>query len=146
MPESHGVTSQSRSDGQHGIKNAASRVPRKKRTKLTRHGTVVPALPSSLIKRLATEAMTKKGRKKPRLDRASVVALEQATEWFFEQVGEDLAAYSNHAGRKKTVDASDVVTLFKRQKAFKEPDALQAFAEEHLEAKALAELELPESL
>ena len=146
MPESDRVSSQSRNHGQHEVNNTVSRAPRKKRTKLTCHGTMVPALPSSLIKRLATEAMTKKGRKKPRLDRASVIALEQATEWFFEQVGEDLAAYSNHAGRKKTVDASDVLTLFKRQKVLGEPGALQAFAEEHLDAKSAAELDLPESL
>jgi hypothetical protein len=38
----------------------------------------------------------------------------QASDWFFEQLGEDLQAYAKHAGRK-TIDESDVLTLMKRQ-------------------------------
>jgi len=36
-----------------------------------------------------------------------------ASDWFFEQVSDDLGAYSKHAGRK-TIDESDVVTLMAR--------------------------------
>lgn len=88
--------------------------PRKQKYKLSRHNLKVPALPSSLQKRLANSALSAIGRRKSKIGRDSLRAIEQATEWFFEQVGEDLEAYSNHAGRKKRVDEGDVVALMKR--------------------------------
>jgi histone H3/H4 len=125
---------------------APTLVSRRKRVKLTRHGIVVPSLPSSIIKRLAVESVTRRGKRKPVIDKASLTALEQATEWFFEQVGEDLEAYSNHARRKKKVDASDVLMLMKRQRLLRGPGRLQDLAEQVLPPEALVELNLPESL
>ena len=125
---------------------AAARAPRRKKLKLTKHGVAIPALPSSLIKRLAVESITRRGKRKPTVDKASLKALEQATEWFFEQVGEDLEAYSNHARRKKRVDTSDVLTLMRRQRVLKGQGALQEAAREHLPPEALLELDLPETL
>jgi len=124
----------------------AARAPRRRKLKLTKHGIAIPALPSSLIKRLAIESMTKRGKRKPAIDRASMKALEQATEWFFEQVGEDLEAYSTHAGRKKRIDASDVLTLMRRQRVLKERGALREAARDCLPPKARLELDLPEEL
>jgi histone H3/H4 len=123
-----------------------ARKPRRKRVKLTRHGIAIPALPSSLIKRVAIESMRRRGKQKPAIDRASLKALEQATEWFFEQVGEDLEAYSNHAGRTKRIDASDVLTLMRRQRVLKGDGKLGDFAFEHLPPSALLELDLPDTL
>jgi histone H3/H4 len=120
--------------------------PRRKKVKLTRHGIAIPALPSSLIKRVAIESMTRRGKRKPAIDRASLKALEQATEWFFEQVGEDLEAYSNHAGRKKRIDASDVLTLMRRQRVLKGDGKLGDFAIENLPPEALVELDMPDTL
>jgi histone H3/H4 len=128
------------------IEAAAVHRPRRKRVKLTRHGVAIPALPSKLVKRIAIESMTRQGQRKPTIDRASLKALEQATEWFFEQIGEDLEAYSNHAGRTKRVDASDVVTLIRRQRAVSGKGKLGDFAVEHLPPEALRELRLPEIL
>ena len=87
---------------------------RRKKQKISKHGLKVPALPSSLIKRLGLDALEAMGRRKSRIGRDSLNALEQATEWFFEQIGEDLEAYSQHAGRKRRIDESDVLTLMKR--------------------------------
>jgi histone H3/H4 len=128
------------------IEAAAVHRPRRKRVKLTRHGIAIPALPSSLVKRIAIESMTRQGQRKPTIDRAGLQALEQATEWFFEQVGEDLEAYSNHAGRTKRVDASDVITLIRRQRAVSGKRKLGDFAIEHLPPEALRDLSLPEIL
>jgi histone H3/H4 len=125
---------------------APTLVSRRKRVKLTRHGIAVPSLPSSIIKRLAVESVTRRGKRKPVIDKASLTALEQAKEWFFEQVGEDLEAYSNHARRKKRVDASDVLTLMRRQRLLRDPGRLQDLAEQVLPPEALVELDLPESL
>lgn len=88
--------------------------PRKKPYKVSRHGIKVPSLPSSLIKRLGMDALASMGRRKSRIGRDSLKALEQATEWFFEQAGEDLEAYSQHAGRKRRVAEEDVLALMKR--------------------------------
>jgi histone H3/H4 len=128
------------------IEAAAVHRPRRKRVKLTRHGVAIPALPSNLVKRIAIEAMTRQGQRKPTIDRAGLKALEQATEWFFDQIGEDLEAYSNHAGRTKRVDASDVVTLIRRQRAVSGNGKLGDLAVEHLPPEALRELSLPEIL
>lgn len=119
--------------------------PRKK-LKLTRHGTTVPSLPPSLIKRIAIDARTRVGKKKPILGKDHVKALEQATEWFFEQVGEDLEAYSSHARRRKRVTGDDMLTLIRRQRLCGKPGELAKLAKEWLPRKVLEELHLPHEL
>jgi len=116
--------------------------PRRKRLKATRHGTMVPSLPSTLIKRVAIQAQARLGNRKPKLGRDHMKALEQATEWFFEQVGEDLEAYSDHARRTKRVDATDVLMLMRRQRVLKGKDELAKAAKEILPKDALEELDL----
>lgn len=93
---------------------SSSTSTRRKKQKLSKHGLKVPSLPSSLVKRLGMDALTSLGRRKSRIGRDSLQALEQATEWFFEQIGEDLEAYSEHAGRKRRIDETDVLALMKR--------------------------------
>ena len=73
-------------------------------------------------------------------------ALEQATEWFFEQIGEDLEAYSKHAGHRKRVDESDVLMLMRRQRVVTEPGALRELAREFLPRDVRKELDLPDQL
>ena len=136
--------SPSRIRKQTPLEAAASR-PRKK-LKLTRHGTTVPSLPTSLIKRIAIDARTRVGKKKPVLGKDHVKALEQATEWFFEQVGEDLEAFANHARRKKRVNGDDVLTLMRRQRVLRGRGELHKLATEWLPRKVLEELDLPENL
>jgi histone H3/H4 len=119
--------------------------PRKK-LKLTRHGTTVPALPASLIKRIASDARTRFGKKKPVLGKDHVKALEQATEWFFEQVGEDLEAFSNHARRKKRIIGDDVFQLMRRQRVLHGQGELKKLAREWVPKKVLEELDLPDRL
>jgi histone H3/H4 len=121
-----------------------SRPPRRKKLKLTKRGNVVPALPSSLVKRTAIDSVTRTGRKRPTIDRESLTALEQATEWFFEQIGEDLEAYSDHAKRRKRIDETDVLTLMRRQRVIGRGQSLQELAQKFLPDEALADLDLPE--
>ena len=92
-------------------------VKSKKALKLSRHGLPYPSLPTGVVKKLALNyarsgAGAGKG-SKTTLGKDTMAAIMQATEWFFEQVGDDLGAYASHAGRK-TIDESDVVTLMKR--------------------------------
>ena len=48
-----------------------------------------------------------------------MAALEQATEWFFEQVSEDLDSYASHGRRKKRIDTDDVLLLMRRQRVLR---------------------------
>ena len=121
-----------------------SRVPRRKKSRLTRRGNTVPALPSSLVKRIAIESMSRIGKSRPTISRESLTALEQASEWFFEQVGEDLEAYSNHAKRKKRIDDMDVLTLMKRQRVIGRDRSLEALAQEYLPDEVLVQMNLPD--
>ena len=147
VPHSAGSTRQ-----QTAIEKAAagtaSRTEKRRRKplKLTRHGTTVPTLPSSFIKRIAMETQTRLGKRKPALSREHVKALEQATEWFFEQVGEDLEAYANHGRNKKRIDESDVFLLMKRQRVSRGEGQLIALAEDFLTRAQLSELDLPQRL
>ena len=114
---------------------------RRKKQKMTRHGELVPSLPSSLIKRVAIEAQARLGNRRPKLGRDHMKALEQATEWFFEQAGEDLEAYSDHARRKKRIDHSDVLMLMRRQRVLQSDGELEKAVRELLPKEAVAELD-----
>ncbi|KIW99784.1 uncharacterized protein Z518_10712 [Rhinocladiella mackenziei CBS 650.93] len=123
----------------------SSSASRRKKLKMTRHGLTVPSLPSSLIKRVAIEAQARLGNRRPKLGRDHMKALEQATEWFFEQVGEDLEAYSDHARRKKLVDSRDVLMLMQRQRVLQGEGDLQKCARELLPKEAADELDVDDA-
>jgi histone H3/H4 len=85
----------------------------KKTQKLSKHGLKYSSLPQGMVKKLAS-AFTRSGaNNKTKLSKDTVDAIMQASDWFFEQVSDDLAAYSEHAGRK-TIDESDVLALMRR--------------------------------
>lgn len=117
---------------------------RRKKMKLTRHGEMVPALPSSLIKRVAIETQARLGNRRPKLGKDHMKALEQATEWFFEQVGEDLEAYSSHGRRKRRIDQSDVLLLMRRQRVLQGDGELLKAARELLPKEVVADMNLDE--
>lgn len=84
-----------------------------KQKKISRHGIPVPNLPSGIVRKLATRFARTRAGSKTKINKAALAAIEQASSWYFEQVSQDLAAYSKHAGRK-TIDETDVTTLMKR--------------------------------
>lgn len=86
---------------------------RKPGKKISKHGIEYPSLPQGVVKRLATTFAKTAGASKSRLAPDTLDAIMQATDWFFEQLGDDLQAYSKHAGRK-TIDESDMMTLMRR--------------------------------
>lgn len=73
----------------------------------------MPLLPSGVVKRLATRFARTSTGAKTKISKDTLAAIEQASEWFFEQASQDLATYAKHAGRK-TIDESDVMTLMRR--------------------------------
>ncbi|ETI20701.1 hypothetical protein G647_07043 [Cladophialophora carrionii CBS 160.54] len=123
-------------------RNTPASTTRRPKMKITRHGEMVPSLPSSLIKHVAVAAQERLGNRRPKLGKDHMKALEQATEWFFEQIGEDLEAYSNHARRKKRIDQSDVLLLMRRQRILQRKGELLKAAEEFLPEEVVEELDL----
>jgi histone H3/H4 len=85
----------------------------KRRQKFSRFGTLLPTIPSSTMKGIATRFVRSAGQGKSKINKESLAAIEQATDWFFEQIGDDLGSYAEHAGRK-TIDETDVITLMRR--------------------------------
>jgi histone H3/H4 len=89
------------------------KVVRKKKLKVSKHGIQYPSLPAGVVKRLATTFARTAGNSKAKINKEALEAIMQASDWFFEQVSDDLGAYAKHAGRK-TIDESDIVTLMAR--------------------------------
>lgn len=90
---------------------------RKKRKRVSQHGIEYPPLPSTFVKKVAQTALQSSGLSNTRISADTLVALTQASEWFFEQLGDDLGAYANHA-KRKTIEDSDVATLMRRYVLF----------------------------
>ena len=87
--------------------------PKKRQRRISKHGIEYPALPPSFVKRVAQTALQSSGLSNPRVSTDTLTALTQASEWFFEQLGDDLGAYANHA-KRDIVEESDVATLMRR--------------------------------
>ncbi|KAL9068192.1 MAG: hypothetical protein Q9157_006582 [Trypethelium eluteriae] len=120
-----------------GLAKKPAMKPRKRREiKVSRHGTEYPSLPSSVVKRVASGFTRANGGGIRNLSREMVAALSQATEWFFEQVSEDLASYSEHGGRK-TIDEADVMTLMRRQRLLNTNTTAFSLAQKNLPRELL---------
>lgn len=79
---------------------------------ISRFGHEYPSFPAATVKTLANGFIKSQG-SKSKLSKDTLAALVQTSDFFFEQVGEDLAAYAQHAGRKQ-IEESDVIALLKR--------------------------------
>lgn len=77
--------------------------------KVSRYGIQYPSLPTSVVKRLAQRFAGK-----TKISPDTLSAIMQASDWFFEQLGDDLGAYANHAKGRTTINESDMLTLMRR--------------------------------
>jgi histone H3/H4 len=84
----------------------------RKTMNISRFGHEYPSIPAATVKTLAN-GFAKSHGSKAKISKDTLEVLVQASDWFFEQVGEDLAAYAQHGGRK-TIEESDVIALMKR--------------------------------
>lgn len=89
-------------------KSSRSKLLRKPGKKTSQHGIEYPSLPPGVVKRVAQRFAGKS-----KISPDTLAALVQASDWFFEQLGDDLSAYAKHAGRK-TIEESDMLTLMRR--------------------------------
>jgi histone H3/H4 len=95
------------------VETQQRKVIRKKKLKVSKHGIQYPSLPAGVVKKLATTFARTAGNSKAKINKEALEAIMQASDWFFEQVSDDLGAYAKHAGRK-TIDDSDIITLMAR--------------------------------
>lgn len=87
--------------------------PKRKTKRISKYGIEYPPLPPAFVKRVAQTSLQSSGLSNSKISADTLTALTQASEWFFEQLGDDLGAYANHA-KRKTIEESDVVTLMRR--------------------------------
>lgn len=92
----------------HTAKLSKSNRFKKPGKKISQHGIEYPSLPPGVVKRVAQRFAGKS-----KISPDALAALVQASDWFFEQLGDDLSAYAKHAGRK-TIEESDMLTLMRR--------------------------------
>ncbi|KAG6038542.1 hypothetical protein E4U41_004110 [Claviceps citrina] len=116
--------------------------PKKAQRRISQHGIEYPSLPPSFVKRVAQTALHSSGLSNPRVSADTLTALTQASEWFFEQLGDDLGAYANHANRT-TIEESDVATLMRRQRQITSDATMFSLAQRHLPRELLQELKMP---
>ncbi|KAB8290513.1 hypothetical protein EYC80_010942 [Monilinia laxa] len=100
---------------QTSIPENFKRTSQKKKNKVSKHGLKYSSLPLGLVKKHALTFARNGASKGEKLSRDALDAVMQATDWFFEQISDDLGTYSEHAGRK-TIDESDVLMLMRRQR------------------------------
>ncbi|PKY07786.1 hypothetical protein P168DRAFT_2390 [Aspergillus campestris IBT 28561] len=124
-----------------GLRDESTLFQGTKQKKLSRHGIPVPNLPTGVVKKLATRFAPSRAGSKAKISKATLAAIEQASAWYFEQAGEDLAAYAKHAGRK-TIDESDVTTLMRRQRHTSNATTVFSLAQKHLPKELLQDMRL----
>ncbi|KAF2626020.1 hypothetical protein BU25DRAFT_459971 [Macroventuria anomochaeta] len=110
--------------------------------KLSRVGLDYPSFPAAPVKKLALSFMKSQG-SKAQLNKDALAALVQTTDDFFEQIGIDLAAYAQHAGRR-TIEESDVLALMRRYVTF--PYLLTRKTSSNTTSFSLAQKMLPREL
>ncbi|KAK2020535.1 hypothetical protein LX32DRAFT_659010, partial [Colletotrichum zoysiae] len=88
--------------------------PRKTKTgvRLSKYNVEYPSLPPAVVKRLANTFARSSGVSKTKIGPEALAEIQRASDWFFEQLGDDLSAYARHA-KRKTIDESDMLTLMR---------------------------------
>ena len=85
----------------------------RKRRKLSQHGIPYPSLPSQAVRKLASTFARASGNGKTAVTKEVLGAIMQASDWFFEQLSDDLGTYAKHA-RRRTIDDTYMLTLMRR--------------------------------
>ncbi|KAH0563416.1 hypothetical protein GP486_002021 [Trichoglossum hirsutum] len=118
-----------------------SRLKAKKTPKLSKHGIQYPSLPSQVVKKLASTFASASGNGKAAITKEALGAIIQASDWFFEQLGDDLGTYAEHA-RRKTIDETDMLTLMKRQRLVNATTTSFSLAQRYLPRELLQDIRM----
>ncbi|KAK7188617.1 hypothetical protein DPSP01_005578 [Paraphaeosphaeria sporulosa] len=107
---------------------------------ISRFGHEYPSFPAATVKMLANGFVKGQG-SKSKISKDTLEALVQTSDFFFEQVGEDLAAYAGHAGRKM-IEESDVIALLKRTRQVTDSSTYFFLAQKLLPRELLQQLRM----
>ncbi|KAK2010101.1 hypothetical protein LZ32DRAFT_390385 [Colletotrichum eremochloae] len=118
--------------------------PRKTKAgiKLSKYNMEYPSLPPAVVKRLANTFARSSGISNTKIGPEALAEIQRASDWFFEQLGDDLSAYARHA-KRKTIDESDMLTLMRRQRQINQTATPFSLAHRHLPRELLQELRMP---
>ncbi|KAF2440231.1 hypothetical protein P171DRAFT_97146 [Karstenula rhodostoma CBS 690.94] len=129
------------------LQTPAPETPAKKRAgrqrralNISRFGHEYPSFPAATVKTLANGFIKSQG-SKSKISKDTLEALVQTSDFFFEQVGEDLAAYAQHAGRKM-IEESDVIALLKRTRQVTDSSTYFSLAQKLLPRELLQQLRM----
>ncbi|KAI9888777.1 MAG: hypothetical protein M1814_006282 [Vezdaea aestivalis] len=114
-----------------------------KEVKTSKFGIACPSLPITTIKKMASNFAKSSSGRNATLSKEAIIAISQASDWFFEQISDDLAAYAEHAGRK-TIEESDVNTLMKRQRQLTANTTPFSLAQKFLPGELLHDIHMAE--
>ncbi|KAJ0161683.1 Uncharacterized protein CTA2_5809 [Colletotrichum tanaceti] len=114
----------------------------KRGIKLSRYNVEYPSLPPAVVKRLANTFARSSGISKTKIGPETLAEIQRASDWFFEQLGDDLSAYARHA-KRKTIDESDMLTLMRRQRQTNQTTTPFSLAHRYLPRELLQELRMP---
>ncbi|KAF1809877.1 hypothetical protein P152DRAFT_484232 [Eremomyces bilateralis CBS 781.70] len=126
------------------MRNSPERSPVKRGPepkKISKFGKPYGSFPPSVIKRLATATAKSCGIANGKLGKDTLLAISQASDWFFEQVAEDLASYADHAGRK-TIEESDMLALMRRQRQTSASNTPFSLAQRFLPRELIQEIRM----
>ena len=113
----------------------------KKAVRNSRWGIPAPSLPQGVVKRVASSFARSSGTSRGRVSKDVLTALSQASDWYFEQLADDLGAYSKHA-RRKVIEEADVITLMKRQRLLSATSTPFSLAQKFLPRELLQEMRM----
>ncbi|KZL84274.1 histone-fold domain containing protein [Colletotrichum incanum] len=114
----------------------------KRGVKLSKYNMEYPSLPPAVVKRLANTFAQSSGISKTKISPETLAEIQRASDWFFEQLGDDLSAYAKHA-KRKTIDESDMLTLMRRQRQTNQTTTPFSLAHRYLPRELLQELRMP---
>ncbi|MCJ1403898.1 hypothetical protein MMC11_007121 [Xylographa trunciseda] len=142
-------TSRSSSPGKHRGSDlspgcnevVSSRIRTPKPTIMSRHGIQCPRIPISVINKLSTSLARSIIVQNTKMNKDTLSALLEASDWFFEQIGTDLGTYAKHA-RRKIVDETDVVVLMKRQRLLTAQTTPFFLAQRYLPSELLQDIRM----
>ncbi|WYZ45560.1 hypothetical protein EsH8_VIII_000876 [Colletotrichum jinshuiense] len=117
----------------------------KRGIKLSKYNMEYPSLPPAVVKRLATTFAKSSGINNTKISPDTLAEIQRASDWFFEQLGDDLSAYAKHA-KRKTIDESDMLTLMRRQRQTGSTTTPFSLAHRYLPRELLQELRMPKPL
>ncbi|PKK53380.1 hypothetical protein CI102_3040 [Trichoderma harzianum] len=112
-------------------KKKKAKTSKTSKTRISTHNIEYPQLPPAFVRQVTQAAIQTTGLINQRIPADTLGALTQASDWYFQQLGDDLGAYANHAGRR-TIEERDVITLMNRQRLLNPGLSLFNLANRHL--------------